>query len=345
MVNVTRRNGTDGFRTGCGRIVRRGGVFVVCRAGDGRGPRDRPYYALPLRGTIPDKIEGPAPAKNAYDKGMTRRALLGAAAGIASAPRIEAAPAPAGRLKQSVARWCYSKMSLDDLCKNAAAIGLSGIDLVNAPEWPTLRKYGLTPAMTPGAGNIGTCWNRVENHAKLTAEMRENIDLAAKAKVPNVITFSGNRQGLADEAGKDNCVAGLNGVKKMAEDAGVMICLELLNSKVDHKDYQCDHTAWGVDAIKRVGSPNVKLLYDIYHMQIMEGDVIRTIRENIQHIAHFHTGGVPGRHELDATQELNWRTVAQAIADLNFQGFVAHEFIPVRDPMTSLAEAVKLCTV
>ena len=236
-------------------------------------------------------------------------------------------------------------MSLEDLCRNGAKIGLSGIDLVNHDEWPVLQKYGLTPAMTPGAGTIPVAWNRKENHAALTSEMRANIERAAAAKVPNVITFSGNRKGMPDDEAKDNCVAGLNAVKRMAEDNNVMICLELLNSKVDHKDYQCDHTAWGVDVVKRVDSPKVKLLYDIYHMQIMEGDLIRTIRENIQYIAHFHTGGVPGRHELDGTQEVTWRAVATAIADLNFKGFVAHEFVPARDPMTSLAEAVQLCTV
>ncbi len=268
---------------------------------------------------------------------------MGAATVMPFLPAVSAAAS--GRLKQSAARWCYSKMSLEDLARNAARIGLSGIDLVNHEDWPVLQKNGLTPAMTPGAGTIKDCWNRKENHPALEREMRGNIDLAAAAQVPNVITFSGNRRGLSDEEGKDNCVAGLNRVKKVAEDKGVMICLELLNSKIDHKDYQCDHTAWGVDVIKRIDSPRVRLLYDIYHMQIMEGDVIRTIRENIQYIAHFHTGGVPGRHELDGTQELNWRAVATAIADLNFQGFVAHEFVPTRDPMQSLAEAVKLCTV
>ena len=199
--------------------------------------------------------------------------------------------------------------------------------------------------MTPGAGTIPDAWNRKENHDRLETEMRQNLTLAADAKVPNVITFSGNRRGMPDDEAKDNCVAGLNRVKAMAEDKGVTICLELLNSKVNHKDYQCDHTVWGVDVVRRVNSPRVRLLYDIYHMQIMEGDIIRTIRENIQYIAHFHTGGVPGRHELDATQELNWRAVATAIADLNFPGFMAHEFVPLRDPMTSLAEAVSLCTV
>jgi len=278
---------------------------------------------------------------------MTRRSILSTAATIAAASQlpVSATPGTAGRVKQSVARWCYSKTPLENLCQTGAKIGLSGIDLVNHDDWPTVQKYGLVPAMTPGAGTIPDAWNRVENHERLVAEMRANIERAAAAKVPNVITFSGNRRGMPDPEAKDNCVAGLNRVKKMAEDSNVMICLELLNSKIDHHDYQCDHTAWGVEVIKRVDSPKVKLLYDIYHMQIMEGDIIRTIRDNIQYIAHFHTGGVPGRHELDDTQELQWRTVTKAIADLNFQGYMAHEFIPTRDPMTSLAEAVKLCTV
>ena len=277
---------------------------------------------------------------------MTRRTLLGTAGALSLAQAIPTAQAAsAGRIKQSAARWCYSKMSLDDLCREGARLGLSGIDLVEPDEWPTVQKHGLVPTITTGAGDIPDNWNRLENHAKLVEEMRVNIPRAAAAKVPNVITFSGNRRGLSDAIGLDNCVAGLNKVKKIAEDHGVMICFELLNSKVDHKDYQCDHTAWGVEVMKRVDSPNVKLLYDIYHMQIMEGDIIRTIRDNIKYIAHFHTGGVPGRHELDDTQELHWRTVSQAIADLNFQGFMAHEFVPTRDPMTSLAEAVKLCTV
>jgi hydroxypyruvate isomerase len=226
-------------------------------------------------------------------------------------------------------------------------MGLSGIDLINHDEWPTVQKYGLVPAMTPGAGTIKDAWNRKEDHDKLEKEMLENIERAAAAKVPNVITFSGNRKGMADDIGKENCIIGLNKVKKAAEDAGVTICLELLNSKIDHHDYMCDHTVWGVDVCKAVDSPRVKLLYDIYHMQIMEGDIIRTIRENIQYIAHFHTGGVPGRHELDDTQELQWRTVAKAIADLNFQGYFAHEFVPSKDkdPLTSLKSAVDLCNV
>jgi hydroxypyruvate isomerase len=268
------------------------------------------------------------------------------ATGVSLGTLLESEPSkPAGRLKQSVARWCYKNSTLEDLSRHSAEMGLSGIDLVNHEEWPTVRKYGLVPAMTPGAGAIPDGWNRKENHERLEKEMIENVNRAAEAKVPNVITFSGNRRGQADDEGKDNCILGLKRVRKIAEDKGVTICLELLNSKIDHHDYQCDHTQWGVDVIKGVDSPRVKLLYDIYHMQIMEGDVIRTIRQNIQYIAHFHTGGVPGRHELDDSQELQWRTIATAIADLNFQGFFAHEFVPTKDPMESLRQAVRLCTV
>jgi hydroxypyruvate isomerase len=277
---------------------------------------------------------------------MTRRSALKIAAASVVPVEINAASATQkGRLKQSAARWCYKEMSIDDLCRNGAEMGLSAIDLVRPEEWPTLQKYNLVSSMVYSAGTIPDGWNRTENHDRLEKEMREGIERAAAAKLPNVITFSGNRRGLSDEQGKENCIRGLRRVKKMAEDNGVTICLELLNSKINHYDYQCDHTAWGVDVMKGVDSPRVKLLYDIYHMQIMEGDIIRTIRENIQYIGHFHTGGVPGRHELDDTQELQWRTVAKAIADLNFQGFFAHEFEPTKDPMTSLRQAVALCTV
>ena len=277
---------------------------------------------------------------------MTRRTAFQAAAGLALASAARPLPAAgAGRLKQSLARWCYSKIPLDDLCRQAAEMGVSGIDLVEPEDWPTIRKYGLVPTVTSGGAKIPDGWNRKESHDRLAAEITVRIQGAAKAKVPNVITFSGNRAGMSDEEGKENTIAGLRRVKKVAEDNDVMIVLELLNSKVNHKDYMCDHTAWGVDVIKAVDSPRVKLLYDIYHMQIMEGDIIRTIRDNFQYIAHFHTGGVPGRHELDDTQELQWRTIAKAIADLNFQGFFAHEFVPVKDPMASLKQAVELCTV
>jgi hydroxypyruvate isomerase len=274
-----------------------------------------------------------------------RSALKTAAASLIAAGVHSAHAAPKGRLKQSACRWCYQKMDLDDLCRQGAEMGLSAIDLVKPEEWPTVKKYGLVPSMVYGAGTIPDGWNRKESHDRLEKDAREAIRLAAEAKLPNVITFSGNRKGMPDDEGRDNCILGLRRVKKMAEDSGITICLELLNSKVNHKDYQCDHTAWGVEVMKGVDSPRVKLLYDIYHMQIMEGDIIRTVRDNFQYIGHFHTGGVPGRHELDDTQELQWRSVAKAIADLNFEGYFAHEFVPTKDPMTSLRQAVELCTV
>jgi hydroxypyruvate isomerase len=276
---------------------------------------------------------------------MTRRSAFQIAGGLALAAASRSSAAGAGRLKQSAARWCYNRIPLEDLCRQAAEIGLSGLDLVEPDDWPTIRKYGLVPTVTQGKSRIPDGWNRVESHERLETEIKERIVRASEAKVPNVITFSGNRAGMADEQGKENCIVGLKRVAKFAEDHNVTVLLELLNSKVDHKDYMCDHTPWGVDVVKAVDSPRVKLLYDIYHMQIMEGDVIRTIRQNIQYIGHFHTGGVPGRHELDDTQELQWRTVAKAIADLNFQGFIAHEFVPLKDPIASLKQAVELCTV
>jgi len=234
---------------------------------------------------------------------------------------------------------------MEDFCRQAADIGLSGIDLVEPPDWPVIRKYGLVPTVTQGKATIADGWNRKESHDRLAAELIDRIERAAAAKIPSVITFSGNRRGMPDDEGRDNCIAGLRRVKQAAEDHGVTVVMELLNSKINHKDYQCDHTSWGVEVVKAVDSPRVKLLYDIYHMQIMEGDVIHTIRDNIQYIGHFHTGGVPGRHELDNSQELNWNAIAKAIADLNFEGYFAHEFTPTRDPITSLREAVETCTV
>jgi len=251
-----------------------------------------------------------------------------------------------GRLKQSATMGCFGKgVSLEQAAREAARLGLKGMDLINESGWPVLKKYGLIPTMAPGAGTIAEGFNRKENHARLEKEMRENISKAAAAGAANVITFSGNRRGLSDEEGIENCVAGLNRVKPIAEDSGITICMELLNSKVNHKDYQCDHTWWGAEVMKRVNSPRVKLLYDIYHMQVMEGDIIRTIRENIQYIAHFHTAGNPGRHEIDNSQELNYRAIAQAIVDCGFTGYLAHEYSPLRDPITSLDEAIRICDV
>jgi hydroxypyruvate isomerase len=235
---------------------------------------------------------------------------------------------------------------VEELAERAAKLGIEGIDLVGPEDWPAVKKFGLVPSMMmPGGGTIPDGLNRRENHDAIERQLREGIAKAAAAGVPNIITFSGNRRGLPDAEGIENCAAGLDRIRAFAEEKGVTVCLELLNSKIDHKDYQCDHTAWGVEVCRRVNSARVKLLYDIYHMQIMEGDVIRTIRENIRWIGHFHTGGVPGRHEIDGTQELNYRAVAQAITDLEFHGFVSHEFVPVRDPLESLRQAVEICEV
>ena len=254
----------------------------------------------------------------------------------------------AGRLKQSVCRWTYSKLALPDLAKAAKGIGLAGIDLLQPDEWDVVRDAGLVCSMgypTDRKDFLSTGFNDRANHAMLLKELERTIPLAAQHGVPNVIAMFGNRAGKSDPAGIAASIEGLSKIKPLAEQHGVTVCVELLNSKVDHKDYQGDHTAFGVEVMKGVGSPRVKLLYDIYHMQIMEGDVMRTIRDNHQWFAHYHTGGVPGRHELDDTQELNWRTVARAIADTGFKGYVAHEFVPTRDPLTSLREAIALCDV
>ena len=257
------------------------------------------------------------------------------------------APTPRkNRIHQSVSRWCYKDIPLDQLCQASAQMGLKGVDLLEINEWDVPRRYGFICTMGyAGGGTIPDALNRVENHDAIEAAFRKNIPIAAKAGVPNVITFSGNRRGMSDDEGARNCIIGLNRLKKIAEDNGVTICMELLNSKRNHHDYMCDHTAWGVRVMSEVNSPRVKLLYDIYHMQIMEGDLIATIRENIQWLGHFHTGGVPGRHELDDTQEVQWDAVMRGIVDAGFQGYVAHEFVPTRDPLTSLRQAVDLCDV
>jgi hydroxypyruvate isomerase len=262
-----------------------------------------------------------------------------------------ASPSPrlsVGRLKQSVSRWPYRQIPLPDFCRAAKRIGLSGIDLLQPEDWPVVKDCGLVCSMgypTKRNDFIATGFNDRANHPMLLRELEQTIPLAGQQGIPNVIAMFGNRKGKTDAEAIAACVEGFNKIKALAEEQKVTICVELLNSKVDHADYQGDRTAFGAQVIEAVGSPHVKLLYDIYHMQIMEGDVIRTIRQHIGHIAHFHTGGVPGRHELDDTQELNWRTVARAIADAGFPGYVAHEFTPTRDPLTSLAEAFKICDV
>ena len=251
-----------------------------------------------------------------------------------------------GRLKQSVSRWCYGKIPMPEFCKAVAGLGLTAIDLLGEADWPVVRDHGLICSMgNAGGGSIPDGLNVKANHDNIVRNFERLIPKAKAMQVPNVITFFGNRRGMSDEEATANCIEGLNRVKKIGEENGVTICVELLNSKIDHKDYQGDRSRFGVEIVKAVASPRVKLLYDIYHMQIMEGDLIRTIRENHEHFAHFHTGGVPGRHELDGTQEVDWRAVATAIADLKFEGYFAHEFVPTRDPLTSLKEAIVLCDV
>ncbi len=284
-------------------------------------------------------------------KTWTRRETLLTAAGTAgalllgeSAPAQEAAPKKS-RLNQSVCKWCYGSMALDDLCKSAKPMGIQSVELLGEKDWEIVKAHGLTCAVANGPSGITDGWNRVADHDRLVKESERLLPLVAAAKLPNMIVFSGNRRGLSDAEGLENCAQGLKRIMPLAEQLGVMVIMELLNSKVDHRDYQCDRTPWGVELVKRVGSPRFKLLYDIYHMQIMEGDVIRTIEDNREHIAHFHTGGVPGRHEIDDSQELNYARIARAIVETGFTGYYAHEFIPRRDPMTSLRQAVELCAV
>jgi hydroxypyruvate isomerase len=272
---------------------------------------------------------------------------------LSEAPVLRAQQAAArlrGRIRQGVTQGVFARgTSLEDGCREASRLGIVAFDLIGPNDWPTLRKHGLVPSMYPlgPGGTIADALNRKENHVRIEQSLRAAIDEAARANVPNIITFSGNRRGMADTEGADNCVAFLNAIKAHAEDKGVTICMELLNSKVNHRDYMFDHMAWGVDVMKRVSSPRVKILYDIYHAQIMDGDIVRTIRDNIQWIGHFHTGGNPGRHEIDDTQELNYRSVMQAIADVSFTGFVSHEYTPTQghDPIATLAKAIEICDV
>ena len=284
-----------------------------------------------------------------------RRHFLGSGLAAALAPsalRAQTAPvagSPAHHIHQSVSRWCYGKIPLDDLCRASAAMGLEGIDLLQPEDYDVPARFGLRCTMAyAGGGEIKQGLNRLENHAAIEAGMRQYIPIAARAKIPNVITFSGLRSpDLSDEQGARNTVIGLRRLAPIAADHGVTIHMELLNSKRDHHGYMADHTAWGVRVLEEVQSPQVKLLYDIYHMQIMEGDLIETITSNARWLGHFHTGGVPGRHELDSTQEVLWPAVMRAIAATGFSGYVAHEFVPRagNDPLTSLRAAYNLCNI
>jgi hydroxypyruvate isomerase len=249
------------------------------------------------------------------------------------------------RLKQSVCRWCYSKIPVEDFAKECARLNVQSVDLADPKEWSVYKRYGLLPTMIGGGTTISDGFNRKENHEGIAARFRESVNRGLENGAPSIIVFSGNRRGMSDEEGLENCAIGLKQVMPIAEDKNLLVCMELLNSKVDHKDYMCDHTRWGVELVKRVGSPNFKLLYDIYHMQIMEGDVIRTLKDNLQYIGHLHTGGNPGRNEIDESQELNYKAISKAVVEMGYKGYMAHEFIPKRDPIASLGQAMDLCDV
>lgn len=279
---------------------------------------------------------------------MTTAAGVAAAAIVPASARADE-PASAksvsdGKLRQSVCKWCFRDMSVEQLATHARRIGLVGIDLLGPGDFDTLKQHGLICTMTTSHG-IADGLNRKEHHEACLKAIRDAIDATAAAGFPNVICFSGNRRGMSDDEGLENCAIALKQIVGHAEQKKVTIHMELLNSKRNHADYMCDRTHWGAELVKRVGSERFKLLYDIYHMQIMEGDVIRTIRDNHRHIFHYHTAGVPGRREIDHTQELNYRAIARAIAETDFTGYIGQEFMPTRDPREALAEAIRICTV
>ena len=254
-----------------------------------------------------------------------------------------------GNVHHSVCKWCYQDIPLDDFCQQVKAMGITSVELLGPDEWPTLKKHGLTCALAAhwedGFG-IEKCWNRTEHHDALVALYQKTIPLVAEAGLKQIITFSGNRDGMDDETGMKNCAEGLKRIMPLAEKNNVRVVMELLNSKVNHPDYMCDHTEWGVALCDMIGSDHFKLLYDIYHMQIMEGDVIATIQKYHPYISHYHTGGVPGRAEIDTTQELYYPAIMHAILDTGFDGYVAQEFVPKhKDVLASLQESVKICDV
>jgi len=252
-----------------------------------------------------------------------------------------------GNIRHSVCRWCYGSIPIDEFCSSVKRMGISAIDLVGPKDWPVLKKYGLDSSMCNGAEiNLVDGWNDRKFHPQLIRNYTEMIPRVSAAGYTNLICFSGNRRGIDDETGWKNCADGIGKIVGLAEKNKVFLVMELLNSKIDHKDYQCDRTAWGVELVKRIGSPNFKLLYDIYHMQIDEGDVIRTIREFHPYFAHYHTGGVPGRNEIDETQELNYPAIMEAIVKTGFKGYVAQEFIPSwNDKLAALKRGVEICDV
>jgi hydroxypyruvate isomerase len=283
---------------------------------------------------------------------MTRRdslslAVAGMAASTFTSRSADAAPLKLkGRIQQGASRWCYNKIPIEELAKACADLGLKAIDLPKDDEIPVIKKYGLAATAVGGGHSIEKGLNDPETHAERIAKLKERIDYAAANGGSSVIVFSGNRRpGLTDEQGIEYCSKALKQVAKHAEDKNILLIMELLNSKVNHKNYQCDHTAWGVEVMKQVNSTHVKLLYDIYHMQIMEGDIIRNIREFHPYLGHYHTGGNPGRNEIDSSQEIYYPPIVEAIIATGFKGYIAHEFIPKRDPLTSLKEAIGICDV
>lgn len=277
--------------------------------------------------------------------------LVGNHAVAALASNTQDGDAPLkGRINHSVCRWTYGYLPLPELCAAVKKIGFSAIDLIGPKEWEVLKTQGIDSSMCNGAEiSLTEGWNNTQYHATLIKNYTEHIEWVAKAGYKNLICFSGNRKGMDDETGLSNCVKGLQQILSLAEQKGVTIQMELFNSKVDHKDYMCDKSAWGVELCKRLGSPNFKLLYDIYHMQINEGDVIRTIRDNHLYFGHYHTAGVPGRHEIDETQELYYPAIMQAIVATGYTGYVAQEFIPTgktdADKIKALKKAVRVCDV
>ncbi len=251
------------------------------------------------------------------------------------------------QFRHSLCRWTFQRVPLDELCARVKPLGIESIELTTPEEWPILRKHGLSCAVaTHKAASLTRGFNNPRYHEALQDTYHRLIEQAAEAGIGQVIVFSGKRDGIDDEEGLENCARGLEPLIRQAEQRGIRIIMELLNSKVDHPDYQCDRTPWGVALVDKIGSDHFKLLYDIYHMQIMEGDIIATITRYKDYIAHYHTAGVPGRHEIDDSQELNYPAIMRAIAETGFDGFVAQEFIPKGPyPLLSLAEAIQLCSV
>ncbi|MGH2564738.1 MAG: hydroxypyruvate isomerase family protein, partial [Ginsengibacter sp.] len=253
-----------------------------------------------------------------------------------------------GNINHSVSRWTFNYLSLDDLCKAVKDIGFSAIDLVGPKDWPTLQQHGIYSSMcyTAGKNDLYNGLDNTANHEQLIKEYLETIPVMAKAGYKNLICFSGKREGMDDETGWKNCQVALEKILPFAEKNGVTMVMELLNSKIDHKDYMCNRVEWGAELCKRISSENFKLLFDIYHMQIQEGDIIRNIRDYHQYIAHFHTGGIPGRHEINNSQELYYPAVMRAIVDTGYKGYVAQEFMPTYpDKLDSLREAIQICDV